>query len=51
MKVSNSQNVGKYVLAVGDEERFGFGTIARMVLNGTMGKIRDGWWNESYCNE
>lgn len=50
VKVSNSGNVGKYVLAVGDEERFGFGTIASMILNGTMGKIRDGWWNEDYCN-
>jgi hypothetical protein len=34
-----------------DEERFGFGTIASMLLKGTMGKIRDVWWNEDYCKE
>ena len=51
VKVTNATNVGKYVLAVGDEERFGFGTIASMLLKGTMGKIRDGWWNEDYCNK
>ena len=51
VKVSNATNVGKYVLAVGDEERFGFGTIASMLLKGTMGKIRDGWWDEDYCNK
>ena len=51
VKVSNETNVGKYVLAVGDEERFGFGAIASMLLKGTMGKIRDGWWDEDYCNK
>ena len=51
VKVSNATNVGKYVLAVGDEERFGFGTIASMLLKGTMGKIREGWWDEDYCNK
>ena len=51
VKVSSSGNVGKYVLAVGDEERFGFSTIASMLLKGTMGKIRDVWWNEDYCKE
>lgn len=51
IKVSNAENSGKYVLAVGDEERFGFGTIAGMLLNNTMGKIRDGWWNEADCTD
>lgn len=49
IQVSNATNSGKYVLAVGDEERFGIGTIASMVLNGTMGKIRNGWWDEADC--
>jgi hypothetical protein len=49
LKISNDSNTGKYVLAVGDEERFGIGTIAGMLVNRTMGKIRDGWWDESDC--
>ena len=50
LKVSNETNSGKFVLAVGDEEKFGVGTIAGMLLNGTMKKIRNGWWDESSCN-
>lgn len=50
IKVSNASNSGKFALVVGDEEKFGFGTIAGMVLNNTMGKIRDGWWDEADCN-
>ncbi len=46
IRVFNEGNTGKYVLAVGDIERFGFGTIAGMVLNRTMAKIEDGWWAE-----
>lgn len=49
IRVYNEDNTGKYVLAVGDEERFGFLTIAGMVLNRTMGKIREGWWNPADC--
>ena len=49
IKVFNQTNTGKYVLAVGDIERFGFSTIAGMVLNRTMQKVRDGWWDESLC--
>ncbi|MDP7149512.1 MAG: hypothetical protein QGI08_09320 [Paracoccaceae bacterium] len=50
LKVSNKTNSGKYVLAVGDEEQFGIGTIAGMLMNGTMKKIRTGWWDENSCN-
>ena len=49
IEVSNQTNTGKYVLAVGDEERFGFSTIAGMLLKGTMGKIKRGWWDKSDC--
>jgi hypothetical protein len=49
IEVSNQTNSGKYVLAVGDEERFGFTTIAGMLLKGTMGKIRRKWWDNSNC--
>lgn len=51
LKISNATNSGKYVLAVGDEERFGLSTIAGMLVNGTMGKIRDGWWGDETCSE
>ena len=50
LKVSNETNSGKFVLAVGDEEKFGVGTIAGMLLNGTMKKIRNGWWDENSCS-
>lgn len=49
ISVSNKTNTGKYVLALGDEERFGFTTIARMLLKGTMGEIKRGWWDNSDC--
>ena len=49
VRVFNRQDQGKYVLAIGDVERFGIGSIARLVLGGTMGKIREGWWDESLC--
>ena len=49
ISVSNKTNTGKYVLALGDEERFGFTTIAGMLLKGTMGKIKRGWWDNSDC--
>jgi hypothetical protein len=49
IEVSNQTNTGKYVLAVGDEERFGFSTIAGMLLKGTMGEIKRGWWDNSDC--
>jgi len=49
IEVSNQTNSGKYVLAVGDEERFGFTAIAGMLLKGTMGKIRRKWWDNSNC--
>lgn len=51
LKISNASNSGKYVLAVGDEERFGVGTIAGMLINGTMRKIRNGWWDEADCGK
>ena len=49
ISVSNQTNTGKYVLALGDEERFGFTTIAGILLKGTMGKIKRGWWDNSDC--
>ena len=49
IKVFNQSNTGKYVLAVGDIERFGLGTIAGMLVNRTMNKVRNGWWDESLC--
>ena len=51
IRVFNSDNRGKYVLAVGDIEHFGIGTVAGMVLNRTMKKIRSGWWDESQCDQ
>ena len=50
IEISNQTTSGKYVLAVGDEEKFGFGTIAGIFLNGTMGKIKSGWWASDDCN-
>ena len=50
IRVSNKNNVGKYVLAIGDIERFGVGTIAGMLVNRTMKKIREGWWDEALCD-
>lgn len=49
IRVYNADNTGHYAMAVGDIERFGFTTIAGMVLNRTMSKIEDGWWDESLC--
>ena len=51
IRVFNSKNQGRYALAVGDIERFGVGTIAGMILNRTMEKIRSGWWDESLCEK
>ena len=51
IRVHNASNSGKYVLAVGDIEKFGIGTIAGMVVNGTMKKVRNGWWDESLCQK
>ena len=49
IKVHNAENTGRYVVAIGDIEQFGVGTIASMLLNGTMKKVREGWWDEGLC--
>lgn len=47
IRVSNAQNRGKYVLAIGDDERFGLGTI--LSLPGTMRQTARQFWDESDC--
>lgn len=49
IKVFNATNSGRYVLAVGDDERFGLGTIVGIMMDGTVGKTRQGWWNNDLC--
>lgn len=43
VKVYNDANSGEYVLAVGDVERFGLGTL--LTIGGTMDKIRARFWD------
>jgi len=47
IRVFNKGNTGKYVLAVGDEERFGLGTILKM--RGTVKEINEIFWNPANC--
>lgn len=50
IKVHNADNFGKYVLAIGDIERFGLGSIISLLTNRTLNKLRDGWWDSELCN-
>lgn len=50
IKVHNELNTGKYVLAIGDIERFGIGSIINIFTNRTLKKLRDGWWDEALCD-
>jgi len=47
VEVFNEGNRGMYVLAVGDQERFGLGTM--LTIGGTMKKIRAKFWDEGRC--
>ena len=47
IKVFNTNNRGKYVLAIGDVERFGLAEI--LTLWGTMQKIETIFWDENDC--
>lgn len=51
IRVFNEDNQGKFVLAVGDIEQFGIGTMANLLVNRTMKKIREGWWGENLCEK
>ena len=44
IRVSNTTNSGRYILAVGDEEQFGVRTIFRLLVGDLMDRIRQGWW-------
>lgn len=50
IKVHNSDNSGKYVLAIGDIERFGLGSIVSLLTNRTLKKLRENWWDENLCS-
>jgi hypothetical protein len=43
LKVHNAANKGRYVLAVGDQERFGLKTL--LTITGTMREARARFWN------
>ena len=47
IRVFNEENQGKYVLAIGDVERFGIRTL--FTLPGTIRKIDADFWNERDC--
>ena len=47
IKVHNSDNKGKYVLAVGDDERFGIGTMLK--LRGIMKETSEIFWESEGC--
>lgn len=49
IKVFNATNTGRYVLAVGDDERFGLRTVLGILLDGTVSKTREGWWDNDLC--
>ncbi len=51
VRVFNQDNEGKYVLSVGDVEKFGVRVIAGMLVNRTMSKVRNGWWDEDLCGD
>ncbi|MDH5798598.1 MAG: hypothetical protein OEZ19_08530 [Paracoccaceae bacterium] len=48
IRIFNKENTGKYVLAVGDDERFGPAEIFRAVTS--MGKINRTFWNNADCS-
>lgn len=47
VEVFNKGNSGEYVLAVGDQERFGLGTL--LTIGGTMKKVKAKFWDEAGC--
>ena len=47
VKVFNQTNTGKYVLAVGDIEKFGLASIPKLLL--TVRKLKKVFWAESNC--
>ncbi|MDA1237577.1 MAG: hypothetical protein O3A15_01360 [Proteobacteria bacterium] len=47
IRVFNEQNTGKYVLAVGDIEKFPLTSIPRVIL--TVKKVNKIFWSESNC--
>lgn len=48
VRVFNETNTGKYVLAVGDDERFGLGTI--LTIRGVVRETSEVFWNEADCS-
>jgi hypothetical protein len=49
VRVFNETNTGKYVLAIGDEERFTPGELLK--IRGTVKEINQIFWNASNCSE
>ena len=47
VRVFNASNNGKYVLAIGDDERFGLGTL--LTIRGTMRDTAAMFWDETDC--
>lgn len=47
IRVFNDENQGKYVLAIGDVETFGLGTLLK--LRGTIRQIEAVFWDERDC--
>jgi len=48
VEVFNKANMGQYVLAVGDQEKFGLGTL--LTIAGTMRDVKAKFWDEKLCN-
>lgn len=48
VEVFNAANEGKYVLAIGDQERFGLRTL--LTIKATMREVKAKFWNEDACN-
>lgn len=47
VRVFNNDNQGKYVLAIGDDERFGLGTL--LTIRGTVRRTSEIFWDEADC--
>ena len=47
LKIYNDDNKGKYVLAVGDDERFGIGSMLKLL--GIMKETSEIFWNSEGC--
>ena len=47
IKVFNNTNIGQYILAVGDIEKFSLTDIVGLIFS--MGKIEDEFWDPSLC--